>query len=94
MATRITIKDLQAVCDNLNRLTKSPLTYAKPFEAGVPFCSNIGNYHIDQAYGGYSLQRVVNTGGGVSDTLSSGHIPARELYNLIHAYQAGIYSTH
>lgn len=52
---RITIKDLNAVCANLNRLTKSPLEYAKPFKAGVPFCSNIGNYHISQAYGGYKF---------------------------------------
>lgn len=90
MTTRITIKDLRAVCDRLNRLTGSPMEYAKPYVKGVPFCSNIGNYHISQAYGGYCLNRVSNEGGGVSSPLLHGHVPARELYNLMHAYIKGL----
>lgn len=88
--SRITIKDLRAVCANLNRITGSPMDYAKPHTPGVPFCSNVGNYHISQAYGGYCLHRVSNEGGGVSSPLSTGHIPARELYNLMHAYIQGL----
>jgi len=86
---RITIKTLRAVCDRLNRVTGSPMEYAQPHQPGVPFCSNIGNYHISQAYGGYCLHRVHNTGGGVSTPLSGGHIPARDLYERMHAYLCG-----
>ena len=87
---RITIKHLKALADRLNRVTGSPMEYAKPYIKGEPFCSNIGNYHISQAYGGYSLHRVVTTGGGVSEPLSTGHIPARDLYHRMHAYINGI----
>lgn len=86
---RITIKHLRALCDRLNKVTGSPMTYAQPYEQGKPFCSNIGNYHIDQAYGGYMLARVMSTGGGISCPLSHGHIPARDLYERTHAYLAG-----
>jgi hypothetical protein len=87
--SRITIKDLRAVCANLNRITGSPMEYHSN-KPGEPFCSNIGNYHISQAYGGYCLHRVSNTGGGVSSPLSTGHIPARELINLMYAYIQGL----
>jgi hypothetical protein len=88
--SRITIKDLRAVCERLNRITGSPVDYCQPYDQGKPFCSNIGNYHISQAYGGYCLHRVSNTGGGVSSPLSTGHIPARELINLMYAYIQGL----
>ena len=87
---RITIKHLHALCDRLNRVTNSPMEYAQPYIKGEQFCANIGNYHISQAYGGYCLHRVCNTCGGVSTPLSSGHIPARDLYERIHAYLRGL----
>lgn len=90
---RITIKTLRILCDRLNRVTGSPMEYSKPHQAGVPFFSNIGNYHISQAYGGYCLHRVHNTVGGVSSPLSSGHIPARDLYERMHAFLRGIEQT-
>ena len=66
------------------------MKYAQPHVKGVPFCSNVGNFHIDQAYGGYMLARVCNTSGGISRPLSHGHIPARDLYERIHAYLRGL----
>ena len=86
---RITINHLRAVCARLNRVTGSPMEYAQPYEPGKQFCSNVGNYHISRAYGGYCLHRVSNTSGGVSTPLSCGHIPARDLYERMHAYLAG-----
>lgn len=84
---RITIKDLRAVCDRLNRVTGSPLT---PYtRTDTAFTANIGNFHISQAYGGYCLHRMHNSGGGVSTPLSGGHGPARDLYNEMHAYLRG-----
>ena len=84
---RITIKHLRTLAARLNTITGSPMEYASP---GVPFRSNIGNYHINQAYGGYCLHRVANTGGGVTCPLSGGHIPARDLYDRMLAYIRGM----
>ena len=81
---RITIAQLQAVIDRLNRITDSP---AVPYVDGK---AQVGCYHLSRAYGGYSLHRMVTDGGGVSSPLSTGHIPARALYDLMHAYINGI----
>ena len=90
--TRITIKFLNAQCARLNRLTGSPTeAYTKSPEGA--FKASVGCFHISQAYGGYCLHRMYNEGGGVSSPLNTGHIPARELSNLIGAYIAGIEST-
>ena len=81
---RITESQLQAVVDRLNRITGSPMA---PYASGK---AQIGNYHLSHAYGGVCLHRMHNEGGGVSSPLSTGHITKRELYNLMHAYIAGL----
>lgn len=81
---RVTEKQLQAVVDRLNRITNSPMS---PYLDGK---AQPGNYHLSHAYGGVCLHRMVNEGGGVSSPLSTGHIPKRELLNLMHAYISGI----
>lgn len=87
--SRITRKTLQSVVDRLNRETGSP---ANPWTKGEDgkYRSNIGNFHLSGAYGGWSLHRMINEAGAVSDVFSGGHVPARELYNQIHAYLRGI----
>ena len=90
--TRITIKFLNAQCARLNRLTDSPMeSYTNGLDG--TFKANVGCFHISQAYGGYCLHRMHNECGGASSPLNTGHIPARELSNLISAYIAGIEST-
>ena len=84
MSNRITIKTLRLNADMLNRITNSPI---HAYTDGI---ANIGNYHISQAYGGYSLHRMHNHGGAVIDVFNSGHVSARELYNLIWAYARGL----
>lgn len=85
---RITLKNLQAVVDRLNRITGSP---AKPWtHADGKNVAQIGCYHLSRAYGGVSLHRMVTDGGGVSDVLYCGHVPMRDLYNRISAYIYGI----
>jgi hypothetical protein len=86
---RITLKFLQAQCERLNRLEGSPLESYSKDESTGKYSANIGNYHISQAYGGYSLHRMYTAGGGVSNPLSIGHISARELSGLLSAYIAG-----
>jgi hypothetical protein len=87
---RITRKHLQPAIDRLNRETNSPASpWARRDEDGRRR-ANIGNYHLSQAYGGFSLHRMVNESGGVSDVFSCGHVPARDLYNQLHAFLRGI----
>ena len=78
------MKNLNAVVTRINSVTNSPEAYMAD---GVIL---VGHYHIDCAYGGVQLVRTCNTYGGVSDVLATGHMPKRELYELIHAFLKGI----
>ena len=85
---RITRKNLEAAVDMLNRMTDSP---AEPYrKEGEKWVANINNFHISGAYGGFSLHRMCNESGGVRDIFQCGHIPARELFHLIHAFRKGL----
>lgn len=86
---RITIKHLRGLCETLNRMTDHAL---EPYtrDADGKLRANVGNYHIHSAYGGHTLHQMANESGGVRTPLSCGHVPARELYNLMHAYLNGI----
>jgi hypothetical protein len=85
---RITEKMLIAKRNTLNRITGSPEeAYTK---VNGEFKLNIGFYRIDHAYGGVALHRIVNERGGESDVLDTGHIPKRELFNLMDAYIRGL----
>ena len=88
MATRITIANLQAVVDRINRLTGSPTTPWR--REGDRNRANIGNYHLSQCYGGVSLHRMANESGGVTTPLGLGHVPKRELYYQLHAFLRGL----
>lgn len=90
MSNRITIKTLLSVCDNLNRMTGSPMQPWVRNPDGNGMTAQIGNYHIDQAYGGYQLNRMMNTGGGVTAPLGLGFGTARECYDKMRAYMAGL----
>ncbi len=84
MSNRVTEKQLQAIVDRINRITNSP---AAPYIDGK---AQIGNYHLSHAYGGVSLHRMHNEGGGVSSPLSIGHVPKRELAALMYAFICGL----
>jgi len=85
----ITVAQLQSAVDRLNRETDSPMQPYAP-DADGRQRAQIGNFHLSRAYGGFALHRMVTDGGGVSSPLSTGHIPARELLGLMHAYLAGL----
>jgi len=89
MTSRITSKTLDAIANRLNKLTNSPLEpYTRTAEGKLQ--ANIGNFHISGAYGGYSLQRMANTSGGVNDVFNCGHMKARDLADRMYAYERGI----
>lgn len=88
MSNRVTAAHLEAIVNRINRLTNSP---TKPYEMiDGKYKANIGCYHLSQAYGGYALHRMSNECGGVTDSLSRGHMPKRELAELMYAYIRGI----
>lgn len=90
MAYRITINNLSTLALRLNEATGAPLRpYDRPLGSDKHI-AQIGNYHISQAYGGYCLHRMTNESGGVTDVFSCGHIPARELFERMHAFMRGM----
>lgn len=85
---RITRKELDGAVAYLNRITRNE---SEPYRlTGTKPIVNIGNFHLSGAYGGFALHQMGNESGGTSDVFSQGHMPMRELYNLIHAYAKGI----
>jgi len=86
---KITMRHLDGLIAILNRITNSPSTYSNKRETGN-FKANIGHYHLDQAYGGVRLARVVNENGGISSPISMPFGTKREAYLLIAAFIGGI----
>ena len=87
---RITQKDLEQKATLLNEITGSPLTgWTRTDGKNI---ANIGHYYISCAYGGVNLNRHVNLGGGANEPLSFGHVPKKELYQMLCAFIAGIES--
>jgi hypothetical protein len=99
---RITVKDLEAVCERINRTagvvpeSESPL-WERRYEPGDPPTGTLvqrkGVYHLSGAYGGYSLHLSSGPNGGVSDVFRCGHIPKRELYDRMQAFLDGMAAT-
>lgn len=89
MSSRITKAFLLAQVSNLNRLFglgDEIYTYDENHKitGGIE-----GVYCIDGAYGGYALHRM-HKSTGESDVFNLGHLPARQLSELIDAYMRGI----
>jgi hypothetical protein len=91
MTDRITMQNLESVVARINRMTNSPAESWSTLPDGK-HVSNVGNFHLDGAYGGYALHRMANTAGGVNDVLRIGHVSKRELYSAMFAYIEGIYA--
>lgn len=69
------------------RVTKSELQHK------INYLNSLTNkaWFLSQAYGGYSVVRVVTTGGGESDLFRGlGHMPAKDLSVRLNAYMQGI----
>ncbi len=88
MSDRITEKHLQGLVNYINELTNSPLEPWTRDEKG--FRANIGNFHLDGAYGGVQLVRMCSDGGGITQPLGGGFVTKRELYNKMTVFIRGI----
>ncbi len=82
--SRVSAKDLEHAVKVLNNLANTPTD-----PSGVDGKANIGNYHIDSAYGGYKLVQMHNAGWGTKN-ITHGFISKRDLYYQILAYTAGV----
>ena len=83
----ITLKMLESIVTRINTITNSPIeAYSK---VNDKYTANIGNYHLNGAYGGYALHRMHNISGGVSDVFQCGHVSKREMLNRLNAFIAG-----
>ena len=86
---RIYEKDLRNLIEYINELTNSPKqSYAKQDDG--TYKAQIGNYHLEGAYGGYNVARICTDGGGITQPLGGGYHTKRELYEKLHAFIRGI----
>lgn len=86
--TPITQKDLENMLLRLNHVAGTPTTpYTKM--SGGKHRANIGNYHLDMAYGGVKVVRMNNEGGGIRD-ITQGYETKRNCYNQLYMYIRGI----
>ena len=85
---KITVKNLDQIVDAINRDQHTPLkTWTRVDGKLIP---NARNYHLDSAYGGYALYQHGISGSGARDVFQLGHMPKRQLHDLLRAYQAGL----
>ena len=100
MSERVTNSDLEAVCRRINRIVNQTDDHAvwesnpdwntETGTASNAVRARVGIYYIDGAYGGVALYRVTSESGGVTDVFNVGHVPKRELRNLMFAYIEGL----
>lgn len=95
MSDRVTNADLEAACKRINRTVngtdETPLwRRIHDLEEAPINVASIGVYYVDGAYGGVALYRITSEGGGCTDVFNVGHVPKRELRNLMFAYLEGI----
>lgn len=86
---QIKIKGLQYKVDLINRLTSAPDEAYTRLDDGTLF-ANEGHYHISQAYGGYMLQRICGSRGGVQCPCGQGHVTKKELNYQLDGFLAGL----
>ena len=91
---RITQKDLEYLVKRINEITDSPdISWRRNGRSGkrsAGFTANIGNFHLNYAYGGVQLVRMVNVAGGIETISRNCHVPKRELYYWMQAFLDGI----
>ncbi len=83
---RVSEKELRGLINRLNKETGSPVEYRDP----VTTDTNVGHFTLDCAYGGYSLNRISNKQGGVTDRYCYGRHTKVELYDRIGALLQGL----
>ena len=90
MSDRITMKNLEALRDSINKATNSPLEAYEPLKSGdFKAKANVGHYQLEGAYGGYKLVRITNESGGETN-ITNGFDPKRILWDKMQAFLSGV----
>lgn len=89
MSERITIKQLEGLCETINRVQGLPLAPYTRHDDGR-FTPNAGAYHIGQQYGGCSLDRMSDRQGCTGISTVIGTTTKRDLYYRMHAFLDGL----
>jgi len=82
---RVTDSQLNAVVNRLNNLTGSPIEPYSRTPDGI--VANIGNFHLDYAYGMVRLVRMHNANGGINVVTQYG--TKRKCLEEMHAFESG-----
>ena len=92
---RITNKQLENKIELLNKITNSPSTPYTMTNGRLE--ANANNYHLAGAYGGVTVHRMANSGGGVYTPFGCGYVTKKELYirltSFINGYELAKEST-
>lgn len=88
---RVTQKDLELLVKRINEETNNPTTTHTKTEDGH-FKANIGNYHLDYAYGGVKLVQTMTEGGGIRTVSCGGYETKKNLYHQLIVFLAGVES--
>jgi hypothetical protein len=89
---KINMSDVNDVVDRINRTLGKPMTaYSETTDCNgkKSYKANVGNFHLDSAYGGHGLVQMVNKDGGVAKIIG-GFYSKREIYERMHAFLEGI----
>jgi hypothetical protein len=89
MSNRITQKNLEKLCNCINDITANARTPYTKMPDGT-YKTNIGNYHLDYAYGGVKLVRMCGEHGGIRTISTGGYGTKKELYHWMEAFLAGL----
>lgn len=83
---RLTTAELDAIVARINREAGAP---NEPFTSATR-THNVGNYHLNYAYGGVKLVRVDNKAGGTTDVLHLGYVSKRALRDAMWSFIYGM----
>ena len=84
----ITKGQLKWAIMEMNRATNSPV---EPYTTqNGKTVANVGNYHLEEAYGGYNVTRTIGQGDEIHHPFGDDFMPKRELLGRIRAFLAGI----
>lgn len=81
-------KDLETLCNILNRITSSPMEQHSRINGRV--ISNVDNFHLSWQSGGVALHRTSATSGDITCPLGSELISKKDLFTKMEAFIKGV----
>ena len=86
---KVTRTFVERQLENLNRLAGTPMESYTNKGDGNGIVSQPGNYHLDNAYGGYKFCRMTGVDGGTADVGNMGYLSLAVVSNHIRMFAEG-----